>query len=289
MLALLAGTSIPAGAQAHVAPFGYDRSQPLAVESAAVDGQPRMFRVSFASGANVRARGMLALPDSAGRRPAVILMHGLPGNAQGAISFLGRDLASRGAVVLAIDAPWAQRGGMPDFTVRDSVEQVQLMIDLQRAVDFLVARADVDPTRIGYVGGSYGGAMGALFVAIEPRLRAANLFVPDGGLVAHFTDASGSAIGPLATIPTADQARWLAAMRPIEPLRFVARASIPLLLQNGRLDPLVTVEDAQELHAAAGGAKEILWYDAGHGLGALAAAKADRARFFNQHLGIPSP
>ena len=93
--------------------------------------------------------------------------------------------------------------------------------------------------------------MGALFVGIEPRLRAANLFVPDGGLVSHFTGADGTALGPLAEQSAEEQRRWLAAMRPIEPLRFVARSSIPLLIQNGRTDPLVSVEDAEELHAAA--------------------------------------
>ena len=84
----------------------------------------------------------------------MIVLHGLPGNARGSIAVFGRDLTSRGAVVLAIDAPWAQRGGLPDFTVRDSIEQVQLMIDLRRAVDFLRARADVDPASIGFIGGS---------------------------------------------------------------------------------------------------------------------------------------
>ena len=246
-----------------------------------------MFRVSFASSGAARARGVLALPEALGRRPAVILLHGLPGNAQGAMAGLGRDLVARGVVVLAIDAPWAQRSGMPDFTVRDSVEQVQLMIDLQRAVDFLVSRNDVDPARIGFIGGSYGGAMGALFVGIEKRLRAANLFVPDGGLVAHFTTPDGDTFGPLEGVSADAQARWLAAMRPIEPILFVGRSSpTPLLIQNGRSDQLVTREDAEALHAAAGSPKEIIWYDAGHGLGSLPAAVADRARFFKTHLGI---
>jgi dienelactone hydrolase len=216
----------------------------------------------------------------------VVLMHGLPGAADGMMTFLGHDLASRGAVALAIDAPWARRSGLPDFTVRDSIEQVQLLVDLQRAVDYLLSRGDVDPARIGYVGGSYGGAMGAAFVGIERRLRAANLFVPDGGLVAHFTNADGTTTGPLASVGADAQARWLAAMRPIEPIRFVGAATIPLLIQNGRSDPLVTVEDAEALHAAAGPGKVLRWYDAGHNLGSLAAARADRLAFLARELGI---
>ena len=76
-------------------------------------------------------------------------------------------------------------------------------------------------------------------------------------------------------------------MRPIEPIRFVARSSpTPLLLQNGRNDPLVTVEDAEELHAAAGAPKEIKWYDAGHNLATFPAARADRLAFLQRELGI---
>jgi hypothetical protein len=41
--------------------------------------------------------------------------------------------------------------------------------------------------RIAYLGIGYGGAMGALFVGIERRLKAAELVVADGGLVSHFT------------------------------------------------------------------------------------------------------
>ncbi len=282
----------PTAAQAPGGLFAYDRSAPLNLDTLrqADQGNARIYRIAFDAPGGGRATGLMAVPTASGRHPAVVLMHGLPGNAQGMMTLLGTELAARGAIALAIDAPWARRQGLPDFTPRDSVEQVQLMLDLQRAVDVLLARPDVDASRIGYIGGSYGGAMGALFVGIEKRLRAAILFVPDGGLVAHFTNADGSTTGPLAQQSPEAQARWLAAMRPIEPITFVGRSSpTPLLIQNGRTDQLVTNADAEALHAAAGSPKEIIWYDAGHNLGSLAAAKADRSRFLATHLGLPSP
>lgn len=285
------GAAGPSEAQSVPAVFRYDRSAPLALEAVRVQETASVVvdQVSFASPGGGRVTGYLATPKAAGRHAGVVLMHGLPGTAQGAMSFMGLELAARGTVVLAIDAPWARRQGSPDFTTRDSVEQVQLMHDFQRSVDVLLSRSDVDPARIGYLGGSYGGAMGALFVGIESRLRAAILFVPDGGLVAHFTESNGDPVGPLASEDAGTRSRWLAAMRPIEPILFVGRSSpIPLLIQNGRTDPFVTVEDAEALHAAAGSPKEVIWYDAGHNLGSFAAAKADRARFFEQELGIPA-
>jgi dienelactone hydrolase len=258
--------------------FAYDRSAPLAVELAPMQWEERaldLFRIAFASPGGGRVTGFLAVPKVPGPHAGLVAMHGLPGNAEGSMMTVGREVARRGAVVLAIDAPWTRRNGLPEFTPRDSAEQVQLIQDLSRAVDVLLSRSDVDKARIGYVGGSYGGAMGALFVGIERRLRAAVLFVPDGGLVSHFTNADGSVTGPLSGISEAARARWLAAMRPIEPIRFIDGArGTAVLYQNGRTDALVTVEDAEALHAAAPEPKTIRWYDAGHGL--TAAAREDR-------------
>jgi len=268
--------------------FVYDRAESLDYQetpAASSDPTVNVFRVGYVSPSGGRATGSLAVPASQGPHAGVVLMHGLPGTAAGAMSSHGLPIAARGAVVLALDAPWARRGGLPDFTPRDSVEQVQLIRDLQRAVDLLLLRADVDPARIAYVGGSYGGAMGALFVGIEHRLAAAVLFVPDGGLVAHFTNRDGSPTGALAAQSAAAQSRWLAAMRPIEPIRFIARAApTPLLFQNGRQDQLVTVEDAEALHRAAKAPKTVLWYQAGHGL--TPAAGADRFAWLAERIGI---
>lgn len=283
------GATTPSTAQDPAAVFEYAASADLELDTVrqADQGTVRMYAVSYRSPGGDRVTGLMAVPAGGGPKPAVVLLHGLPGNAQGAMNLLGLDYARRGAVTLAIDAPWVRRGGMPDFTVRDSVEQVQLMQDLRRAVDLLVSRPDVDAGRIGYIGGSYGGAMGALFVGIEKRLRAANLFVPDGGLVAHFTTADGTPLGPLLGATPATRERWLAAMNPIEPIRFVGRSSPTLLLiQNGRQDQLVANDDAEALHAAAGEPKRIIWYDFGHGLGSHPQARADRLAFFVEHLGI---
>src|ERR687894_2138540 len=167
-----------------------------------------------------RATGRLFVPEGAGPFAGILLMHGLPGNAEQMTTYATL-LARPGAVVVALDAPFARRGGEPlRFTEADSAEQVQLMTDLQRAVDLLVARPDVDASRLGYVGISYGGAMGALFVGIEPRLKAGVLVVADGGLVSHFTGAEDGG-GPFPGLTCAEWRRWLGSVVPIEPLKYV--------------------------------------------------------------------
>jgi hypothetical protein len=107
--------------------------------------------------------------------------------------------------------------------------------------------------------------MGALFVGIERRLKAAALVVGDGGLVTHFTGPED--LDALAGLSCATRAAWFRAMAPIEPIRFVPHASpTALLLQSGRTDNLVPPADAEVLHRAAPDPKTVRWYDAGHGL-----------------------
>ena len=200
----------------------------------------------------------------------------------------GVELARHGAVVVALDAPFARRGGSPvRFTPADSAEQVQLIVDLQRAVDVLLARPDVDPSRLAYVGRSYGGAMGALFAGVERRLKGYVLMVGDGGLVAHFTGPDDE-YGPLQRLSEGERRRWLAAMRQIEPSRFLGRAApATILFQSGRRDELVPVPDAEALHRAAGESGTVLWYDAGHDLGPRAIA--DQLRWLHGVVGTDAP
>ena len=266
--------------------FDYDVTAPLnlhkTIESA--NNGIEVSVISFDSPAGGSATALLFDPVTrSGLRPGIVLMHGLPGNARG-MAGLGQQLAQHGAVAIALDAPFARRSGPPvRFTAEDRVEQIQLIKDLQRAVDVLRSRSNVDDERIAYVGISYGGAMGALFVGVEQRLKAAALVVGDGGLVSHFTGPEDYNF--LATMSCATRVSWLQAMTPIEPIRFIPHASPrPLLLQSGHLDNLVPPADAQALHAAAAQPKTVIWYNAGHGLNLQAAR--DRHDWLHEQIGL---
>src|SRR5918993_2502666 len=170
--------------------FAYDANAPLGLQEAveSTNNGVEVRVISFNSPDGGRATGLLFDPVTrSSLRPGIVLMHGMPGTARGMAAY-AQVLAQHGAVVIAIDAPFARRGGEPvRFSAEDRAEQIQLIKDLQRAVDVLRAHASVDDARIAYLGISYGGAMGALFVGIERRLTAAVLVVGDGGLVSHFT------------------------------------------------------------------------------------------------------
>jgi predicted esterase len=249
--------------------FQYDRQAPLDPRDSVlrVEGDVTVHAVSFASPKGGRVTGLLFVPTGKGPFAGVIAQHGAPGNAQG-MTRIALPVAERGAVVLAMDAPWARTNTgirLLSFTPEDSAAQVQLIVDLQRGVDFLLARKDVDPERLGYVGRSYGGAMGSLFAGVERRLKTYVLQVGDGGLVAHFTGPDDG--GPPNGISADQWDRWLGAMRPIEPIRFVARAApATLFFQSGRRDELIPIPDAETLHRAGSQPKEVRWYDTGHRL-----------------------
>ena len=170
--------------------FAYDVNAPLNLQKTveSTNNGVEVSAISFSSPDGGSVTGLLFDPVTrSSLRPGIVLMHGMPGTAR-SMAAHGQLLAEHGAVVIAIDAPFARRGGQPvRFSTQDRAEQIQLIKDLQRAVDVLRARANVDDERIAYLGISYGGAMGALFVGIERRIKAAVLVVGDGGLVSHFT------------------------------------------------------------------------------------------------------
>ena len=266
--------------------FAYDAAAPLNLQKTvqSTNNGVELSAISYSSPDGGSVTGWMADPVArAGLRPGIVLMHGMPSSADAMVP-LAQALAGFGAVVIAIDAPFARRAGEAvRFAEADRAEQVQLIKDLQRAVDVLRDHPDVDDGRIAYHGTSYGGAMGALFAGIERRIRTAVLVVPDGGLVSHFTGPEDESF--MASLSCATRVAWLRAMTPIEPIRFIAHAApTPLLIQSGRQDNLVPEADAQALHAAAPDPKTMQWYDAGHGL--TQQALFDRHAWLHQQIGL---
>lgn len=258
-----------------VALFEYDRTEALDLRDSLAFNElgVDVYSVSFASPRGGRVTGLLHVPHDSlrttgGKFPGVVMMHGAPGDAWG-MGGIAMPVARHGAIVLVINAPFARRDKDDplSFTPRDSAEQVQLMVDLQRAVDVLLTRSDVDASRLGFVGVSYGAAMGAAFAGIERRIAAYALLVGDGGLAAHFTKPDGNRMPRPPHLTEAQWCRWFAAMEPLASTRFIGRAApARVLFLWGRQDRLVPPYLADALARAAHEGAESRWYDAGHGL-----------------------
>ena len=227
----------------------------------------------------------LVVPDGSGPFAGIILMHGSSGSRETLVP-LAEDLVHTGAVVLTISAPSARIPGRDwiSFTSQDREEQIRLIVDLRRGVDLLTQHEKVDSSRIGYVGYSYGAAMGGLLAGIEPRIKAYGLMVGDGGLINHFTD-EGRPIGWLETMDPEVREEWLDAMEPIEPIYYVGHASpSALFFQNAHNDQSVSEEDALAYQAAGSEPKEVQWYDSGHGLPPQ--AYFDMVAWLGEQIGI---
>jgi dienelactone hydrolase len=264
--------------------FAYDANAPLNLDKTveAMNNGIQVSRINFDSPVGGRVTGMMFDPITrTGPRPGIILIAGMANSR--AMTGQAIPLAAGGAVVLTIDAPFHRRGPpFLRFSPQDRAEQVQLIKDLQRAVDVLGARPNVDASRIAYVGVSYGGSIGALLVGVERRLKAAVLVVPDGGLVTRETGPGDVALSRLSC---AQRAAWVRDMSAVEPIRFVPHAGpTALLLQNGRNDTAVPARDAEALHKAAPQSRTVRWYPTGHSLNQQ--ATIDRHDWLNGQIGL---
>jgi pimeloyl-ACP methyl ester carboxylesterase len=110
--------------------------------------------VAFANGA-VRLAGTLFVPRSAGRHPAVVLVHGSGPEGRWATAYIADDLARRGIVALTYDkrGVGASTGDWRASTMED------LIADARAAVHLVAQRSDVDPNRVGVYGHSQGGEL----------------------------------------------------------------------------------------------------------------------------------
>jgi len=90
--------------------------------------------------------------------------------------------------------------------------------EVQRAVDYLATREDIDMDRLAYYSLSLGSTYGPIFTAVEKRFKASVLLV--GGLYS------------------------LSIRRPPEvlPFNFLPRSTVPTLMINGRYDLLLEAE-----------------------------------------------
>lgn len=88
--------------------------------------------------------------------------------------------------------------------------------DLSRSLDYLESRPDIRTAEFGYFGWSWGGIWGPILLALEPRLKAAVLYV--------------AGLSP-AVLPDA-----------ADPFHFAPRVQVPVLLINAKYDQTIPLE-----------------------------------------------
>jgi dipeptidyl aminopeptidase/acylaminoacyl peptidase len=195
-------------------------------------------RFTFRSVGGLQIEGWLMKPagyDSTRRHPLVLYIHGGPHSSYGEGWFDEfQNLAGAGAMVLFTNPRGSTGYGAP-FTYasrgRWGLEDYQ---DLMKAVDLAAARADVDSTRMGVTGGSYGGFMTAWITTRTDRFRAAQTdrMISDWTYWYGASDAQGLTEYEFFGKPWDNQTLY----DNLSPIRFVAKVKTPTLIVQSEED-----------------------------------------------------
>jgi cephalosporin-C deacetylase-like acetyl esterase len=163
---------------------------------------------------------------------------------------------------------------------------IQTVVDLRRGVDLLLQRRDVDASRVGYIGASFGGTIGGVLAGVEHRIKAYLLLVGIGSISDFVRDSPHPSAARGRQALTAEQLRQsIDILDDVQPIHYIGHAApSAVFFQNGLSDPFMPVEPVKRYHAAASEPKKITWYEAGHSLNAE--ALVDRAAWLREQIGI---
>jgi len=220
------------------------------------------FRVELPAepGEDADAIAHLLVPPGPGPHPALVVFPILAGT-HVVSEALAKGLVRRGYLVLRMERrafPF-EEARHPDELARELAAAVR---GGRRAIDWLVTRPDVDPSRLGSAGISMGGLLACLLHASDPRTRAAFVALTGGGIgellydtrerpVRGFRDRLIEAHG------LGDRAAFLAWAKPhvrqLDPLDYAGLIDpAHVFMASGRFDRVVPAARSDALWQALG-------------------------------------
>ena len=215
--------------------YNYDKFElnPKIIESKINNSGYRVERIEFDSFNNDKMQVLLYLPKNTTDPHKLIIWY--PGSntinqrsSEGVMDNLSKSrgffIESGYALALPIFTSTFERGdglinSIPNPTINYRDHVITWGREMQITIDYLISRDDIDKENIAYFGTSWGGRLGGIMVAIENRFKTAILMV--GGMRVQNKK------------PEAD------------PLHFLPRVKIPVLMLNGRYDHFFPVETSQ--------------------------------------------
>jgi dipeptidyl aminopeptidase/acylaminoacyl peptidase len=232
--------------------------------------------VRFRSYDSLEIPGLLYRPHQASpeaKAPAVVMVHGGPGGqAQVGYFALTQALVNHGYVVFDINNRGSSGYGKTFYAMDDRKHGEADLGDVVASKRMLIATGYVDSTRIGILGGSYGGYMVLAALTLRPDAfkTGVDLFgisnwvrtltsIPPWW--ASFREALYAEMGD----PATDSTR----LHRISPLFNADRITAPLLVLQGANDPRVLKVESDEIVAAVQKkgvpVEYIVFDDEGHG------------------------
>ncbi len=297
--ALFLLATLPAQAQVDQAQglarlFDYDAKAPLDIqEKASFDRNGlKVIDLTYASPKGGRVPAFLVLPNGKGPFAGVVFGHWGGGTRT---EFLPEAelYAQAGAVSVMIDYPWVRpapwRRNVQNFAKpeEDRDAYIQAVVDLRRAVDLLLTRADVDPKRVAYVGHSYGAQWGAILSAVDKRMKTAVLVGGTPSTAAILLENDDPGLVELRKrLPKEQLEKYIEVTQPLDALNYVPRAApVQLLFQFARFERFFSDAAMNRYFQAASEPKAVLWYDTGHDLNDIQTL-LDRATWLQKQIGV---
>jgi dienelactone hydrolase len=275
--------------------YDYDKRAPLDVKQAGVvrrEGGVRVHDISYASLKGGRVPAYLVVPEGKGPFAAILFGHwAMTGSPmRNRTEFLDEAvaLARAGAISLLPDAPFARPGfkpTTPPFDPRDIEIYFQQVLDMRRGLDLLLARKDVDPSRVAYVGHSYNANVGGVLSGVDKRFKT---FVLMAGSLSDAEDLRSdhpemvklrASVGEEKIEQLIRETNWQ------NPANFVGHAApASVLLQYAYEDGFLDEARDRRYFALVSEPKELKFYHAGHALNA--AARWDRYEWLRAKIGL---
>ena len=289
---LLAATLAHPQDPAEKARFKYDPHAPLDVQEVGVEHRAgvSIHDISYASPKGGRVPAYLVVPDGRGPFAGIVWGHWYWATSEFANrkEFLEEavTLAPAGVISLLTTGPIGRPGyeqPKSPFTDESAAYMIQQVIDMRRAADLLLARKDVDPKRLAYVGHSYNASVGAILSGIEKRFKA---FVLMAGALSFEVDRRTTPYQNIRNRMGADKFdAVLAKYAFLDPGRYVAHASPAVVfLQYATKEDFITPEVSRQYADVVSDPKQYKVYEAPHALNAE--ARKDRVRFLAVQLRL---
>jgi dienelactone hydrolase len=263
--------------------FDYNRDRPLDVQQIGIREQDgvTLREISYAALDGTRnGATIIANKQPTGLCPGILFVHwyGPPAPTSNRTQFIpdAIELAKEGAISLLIDTPWSRPEYFKERTrAADYTRSVQQVKDLRRAIDVLMSLPNIDPKRVAYVGHDFGAMYGALAAASDTRMKAFVFMAGTSSFSDWFLYGRPKLEGEV-------RQKFVDELAPLDPIRYLPKIKVPLLLQFATDDEHVSKERADALAQAANDPKTVRFYSAKHELSEE--ATRDRVAWLKKEL-----
>jgi dienelactone hydrolase len=305
ILLLVAGASAQEPYDQLLLHWGYDQNIPLNVKQSGIEERDgvTIYDISFSSPVGERSTAVgpnggtvtssLVVPAGRGPFPAVIFGHWcMPGSdKRNRTEFLEEAvvLARSGVISLLPDHVIVHPGFVADSTPLNDQQiavEVQQDVNLRRGADLLLARQDVDPKRLAYVGHSCDASAGGFLSGIDKRFKA---FVIMAGDLSFEIDKKTKELQAYREKVGADKFDAFAAKYSwMDGGQYISHAApATIFLQYATNEPFLNGEIAKQYFELVSKPKKLKIYDAQHALNAE--ATHDRIAFLADQLSFKPP